>query len=86
MFTENCKAVNRESLATASTAKALLRSKNWSYRRAANVLGVTYQHLCLVLNGHRVGTRLIPKIMAIGESPRRYRVRLAERSRGRAGK
>lgn len=43
-------------------AKRELKAKGWSYRKAAPVLGVTYQHLCEVLNGHRTSRRLVTAI------------------------
>lgn len=46
-------------------AKAHLRSAGWSYRTAAPALGVTYQHLCYVLNGHRHSLRLLAKVAAL---------------------
>jgi plasmid maintenance system antidote protein VapI len=46
-------------------AKRTLKDRGWSYRRAAPVLGVTYQHLCEVLNGHRISRRLVQKIAVI---------------------
>lgn len=42
--------------------KVELKRKGWSYRRAAPKLGVTYQHLCLVLNGQRESRRLLAAI------------------------
>ena len=74
MFAANSSPVNPR-FPTPEEAKAVLRQKNWSYRRAAAVLGVSYQHLCLVLNGLRVGTRLIPRIINLGECPTAYRRR-----------
>ena len=43
-------------------AKAKLKTKGWSYRRAAPVLGVTYQYLCDVCNGVHQSIRLNSKI------------------------
>ena len=45
--------------------KRIFKSKGWSYRAAAPVLGVTYQHLCLVFNGHRHSRRLLAAIAAL---------------------
>lgn len=37
----------------------------WSYRSAAAVLGVSYQHLCQVLTGERQSRRLITAVLAL---------------------
>ncbi len=37
----------------------------WSYRSAAPRLGVGYQHLSEVLNGHRVSRRLLASVNAL---------------------
>jgi hypothetical protein len=42
--------------------KEHLKTLGWSYRAAAPILGITYQHLCLVLCGHRTSQRLLAKI------------------------
>lgn len=47
---------------TRQTAKRTLKTSGWSYRRAAPVLGVSYQHLSEVLNGRRQSRRLLAKI------------------------
>jgi len=47
-------------------ARKQLRTKGWSYRRAAPELGVHFVHLSQVLNGHRQSRRLIS---AISELP-----------------
>jgi hypothetical protein len=47
-------------------AKRTLKSKGWSYRRAAPLLGVSYVHLAKVLGGHRESRRLL---MAIASLP-----------------
>ena len=44
------------------SAKNLLKQKGWSYRAAAPVLSVTYQHLSEVLNGKRPAARLLAAI------------------------
>jgi hypothetical protein len=59
---------------TPATAKRTFRAKGWSYRRAAPVLGVTYQHLCLVLQGHRHSRRLLKKIAELPASSARAHV------------
>lgn len=45
--------------------KDALKRKGWSYREAAPVLGVTYQHLSEVLNGKRISRRLLAAIAAL---------------------
>lgn len=45
-----------------TTIKRSLHKRGWSYRRAAPVLGVSYQHLSEVLNGKRQSRRLLAKI------------------------
>ena len=52
----------------AAVARGTLKARGWSYRAAAPVLGVTYQHLCYVLNGHRASRRVMASIHSI---PRR---------------
>jgi hypothetical protein len=47
---------------TRTTAKRALTAKRLSYRRAAPLLGVTYQHLSEVLNGRRQSRRLLARI------------------------
>ena len=44
------------------SARQELKSKGWSYRRAAKPLGVHYSHLCLVLTGKRASRSLIHRI------------------------
>jgi transcriptional regulator with XRE-family HTH domain len=53
-------------------AKAMLRARGWSYRRGAVALGVTYQHLSMVLNGHRESRRLLQAIAELPDSPVPY--------------
>ncbi len=43
-------------------AKNMLRGKGWSYRRAAPVLGVTFEYLCRVCNGVHTSIRLNGRI------------------------
>lgn len=43
-------------------AKNKLRGKGWSYRRAAPVLGVTFEYLCRVCNGVHQSIRLNGRI------------------------
>lgn len=47
---------------TGAQAKRHLKQNHWSYRNVAPVLGVTFQHLCMVLNGHRESRRLLNRI------------------------
>ena len=54
-----------ESAFLRAVAKSKLRSLGWSYRTVAPVLGVRFEHLCLVLNGHRESARLLRKIEAL---------------------
>ena len=44
------------------TAKKYLREAGWSQQAAAKYLGVTFEHLNRVLNGHRESLSLIEKI------------------------
>ena len=41
----------------------------WSYRAAAPLLGVCYQHLCQVLRGERQSRRLLAAIAALPKRP-----------------
>jgi len=50
---------------TRERAKVELKRRGWSYRRVAPELGVTYQHLCLVLTGKRESRRLLKAIKEI---------------------
>ena len=50
-------------------AKARLTELGLSYRRAAPLLGVRFEHLCLVLNGHRDSARLLAAIDALQTAP-----------------
>ena len=47
---------------TRERAKVELKKRGLSYRRVAPQLGVTYQHLCLVLTGKRDSKRLLRAI------------------------
>ncbi len=47
----------------AQQAKAHMRAAGWSYRRAALHLGVSYQHVCYVLNGQRHSASLLAKLL-----------------------
>lgn len=50
-------------------AKARLKELGWSYRRVAPLLGVRFEHLCLVLNGHRDSLRLLAAIEDLPPAP-----------------
>lgn len=66
MFTRNREHVNDPSLsATIKEAREILRHRGWSYRSAAPLLGVTYQHLAQVLTGRRESRRLIEAIHSL---------------------
>lgn len=54
---------------SANKAKELLKKKGWSYRKAAPVLGVCYQHLSDVLNGQRESRRILNAIQELPEAP-----------------
>lgn len=63
------KAVNLEQ------EKLRLRKKGWAYRRLAAELGVTYQYLSDVLNGHKTSRRLLARIIVVPKSPRKWGVK-----------
>lgn len=48
-----------------AAARKHFKAAGWSYRAAAPVLGVTYQHLCMVLTGERESRRLTTRILAL---------------------
>lgn len=50
---------------TRERAKQALKTKGYSYRVAAPDLGVSYQHVCLVLTGKRESKRLLQKIFTL---------------------
>jgi len=52
----------RKQKITLEVSKQLLRDRGYTYRQAAPVLGVCYQHLCQVLNGQRESLPLIRRI------------------------
>ncbi len=54
---------------TRQQAKARLKELGWSYRRVAPLLGVRFEHLCLVLNGHRDSIRLLAAIEGLPPAP-----------------
>jgi len=49
--------------AQVAKAREHFYAAGWSYRSAAAVLGVSYQHLCHVLRGDRVSRRLIKAVL-----------------------
>ena len=55
---------------TRERAKVTLKRRGWSYRAAAPALGVTYQHLSEVLNGHRESRRLLKRISKLDMNPK----------------
>lgn len=55
--------------------KKILKEKGWSYRSAAQVLGVTYQYLSDVANGIHTSRRLAVKIIELPQAPIRTRNR-----------
>lgn len=54
-------------------AKAILKTRGWSQRRAAAALHVTQTHLSLVLNGRRTSRSLLIRIDALPRSDIPYR-------------
>lgn len=62
MFTREHMQSNAQNSSLVIAAKRDLKANGWSYRRAAPVLGVTYQHLCEVLNGRRQSARLVRRV------------------------
>ena len=58
---------------TVDTARAALRRKGYSYRRAAAALGCSFTHLSHVLTRRRESRRLLNRIAALPESPVPYR-------------
>lgn len=53
---------------TRESIKRQLKRKGWTYRAAAPRIGVTYQHLSEVLNGHRQSRRVIKALCALEHS------------------
>lgn len=51
-------------------ARQHFQAGGWSYRAAAPLLGVSYQHLCQVLTGVRQSRRLTAAILALPPRPR----------------
>jgi hypothetical protein len=50
---------------TRQQAKTHLKQMGWSYRSAAPLLGIRYEHLSRVLNGERVSKRLLDAVMSM---------------------
>jgi hypothetical protein len=50
---------------TREQSKVELKRRGWSYRSAAGEIGITYQHLSYVLNGHRNSRRVLKAIQAL---------------------
>jgi DNA-directed RNA polymerase specialized sigma24 family protein len=48
-------------------ARKHLRIAGWSYREAAEILGVNFTHLALVLTAKRDSKRLLGRVMGLGE-------------------
>lgn len=44
------------------TAKEKLKANGWSHRTAARELGVSFEHLNRVLNGHRESRSLLARV------------------------
>ncbi len=53
------------SLSRLANAKRGLTRKGWSQRAAAKYLGLSYQHVCLVLNGRRPAHGLLERLVAL---------------------
>lgn len=54
-------------------AKASLKRKGWSYRRAAQMLGYSFGHFGRVMSGDRQSATLFARIHDLPPSPVRYR-------------
>lgn len=50
---------------TRDTLKRSLKKRGWTHQAAARALGVSYEHLNRVLNGHRESASLITKIKGL---------------------
>ena len=50
-------------------ARNILRGKGWTIVAGAKRLGVTREHLSLVLNGHRESRRILDAIQELPENP-----------------
>jgi len=63
---------SRRFSAAVTKARQHFYASGWSYRAAAPVLGVSYQHLAQVLTGERQSRRLLSAVQAL---PHRAAVR-----------
>jgi hypothetical protein len=63
-----------------TNAKLHLADLGLSYRVAAPMVGVTYQHLSDVLNGHRRSLPLLVRVMALGKNRKRRTTRGREQA------
>lgn len=50
-------------------AKQRLKAKGWSHRTAARELGVSFEHLNRVLNGHRESRSLLARVARLPNAP-----------------
>ena len=57
-------------MANDTAIKRELKRKGWSFRRAAEALGVSYQHLYECANGNRKSRRLALKILELPQAPK----------------
>jgi transcriptional regulator with XRE-family HTH domain len=55
---------------TRQQSKVTLKRKGWSQRQAAKTLGIGFEHLNRVLNGHRESKRLLAAIESLPEAKR----------------
>jgi transcriptional regulator with XRE-family HTH domain len=67
MIPEVLAALGARNASPNTLCKRELERKGWTYRAAASALGVTYQHLSDVLNGHRQSRRLLAALHALPE-------------------
>ena len=56
---------NRQHSPEILAAREEMKRKGWSYRTAASFLGVTYQHICLVLNEKRTSLSLLRRLTSL---------------------
>ncbi|MCC5849757.1 MAG: helix-turn-helix transcriptional regulator [Verrucomicrobia bacterium] len=54
-------------MSKATEAKEALQRAGISQIHAASMLGVTFEHLNRVLNGHRQSRRLLQKVLALSQ-------------------
>ena len=50
--------------------KTRLKAKGWTHRRAAEHLGLSFEHVNRVLNGHRESRRLLRELDALPKRPK----------------